>query len=423
MTVSASARRYALGVLVVVYTFNFIDRQILAILLPAIRAEFGVGDAVLGFLAGTAFALFYATLGVPIALLADRWNRRNLIALSLTLWSGMTALSGFAGSITQLALARIGVGVGEAGCSPAAHSMIADYYPPEKRATAMGIFTLGISGGIMLAYLTGGWVVQNIGWREAFLIVGIPGILLALLMRFTVSEPPRGLSESRVDSGARPGILEVTRFLYRRRSFVLISVGSGMASFGGYAVANFFPSYLDRSFGMSPTDVGVYLGLVLGIAGGFGFAGGGFVADRLGRRGQRVALLGVAIALLTGWAFSLPVFLSGSVSIVLTLFIVPAVFSNFYLATTFALTQGLVGLRMRGIASALMLFILNIIGLGLGPQVAGILSDILGSSFGAESMRYSLLIVTSISYPLAAISFVLASRSIDADLARADDSA
>ncbi|MEM9209110.1 MAG: MFS transporter, partial [Pseudomonadota bacterium] len=201
MTVSASARRYALCVLVVVYTFNFVDRQILAILLPAIKAEFGVGDAVLGFLAGTAFALFYATLGVPIALLADRWNRRNLIALSLTLWSGMTALSGFAGNIVQLALARIGVGVGEAGCSPAAHSMIADYYPPEQRASAMGIFTLGISAGIMLAYLTGGWVVQNIGWREAFLIVGIPGLLLAILMRLTVQEPPRGLSEARVDTG------------------------------------------------------------------------------------------------------------------------------------------------------------------------------------------------------------------------------
>ena len=421
MTVSASARRYALGVLVVVYTFNFIDRQILAILLPAIKAEFGVGDAVLGFLAGTAFALFYATLGVPIALLADRWNRRNLIALSLTLWSGMTALSGFAGNIVQLALARIGVGVGEAGCSPAAHSMIADYYPPEQRASAMGIFTLGISGGIMLAYLTGGWVVQNIGWREAFLIVGVPGILLALLMRFTVSEPPRGLSESRIDSGARPGIPEVTRFLFRRRSFVLISVGSGMASFGGYAVANFFPSYLVRSFGMSPADIGIYLGLVLGIAGGLGFAGGGFVADRLGRRGQRVALLGVAVALVTGWLFSVPVFLSGTVTIVLTLFVVPAVFSNFYLATTFALTQGLVGLRMRGVASALMLFILNIIGLGLGPQLTGILSDVLASSFGADSMRYSLLVVTSISYPLAAISFALASRSIDADLARADE--
>ena len=175
---SSTARRYALSVLVVVYTFNFIDRQILAILLPSIKAEFGVGDGMLGFLAGTAFAIFYATLGLPIALLADRWNRRNLIALSLALWSGMTALSGVAANVGQLALARIGVGVGEAGCSPAAHSMISDYYPPEKRASAMGIFTLGISAGIMIAFLAGGWVAQNIGWRQAFLLVGLPGVLL-----------------------------------------------------------------------------------------------------------------------------------------------------------------------------------------------------------------------------------------------------
>ena len=422
MAGSKSVRRYALGVLVVVYTFNFIDRQILAILLPAIKAEFGVGDTVLGFLAGTAFALFYATLGVPIALLADRWNRRNLIALSLTLWSGMTALSGLATNIVQLSLARIGVGVGEAGCSPAAHSMIADYYPPEERASAMGIFTLGISFGIMIAYLTGGWVVENIGWREAFLIVGVPGVMLAVLLRFTVQEPTRGLSESRQDSADRPSIREVAGFLLRRKSFIWISVGSGLASFGGYAVANFFPSYLVRSHGMSPADIGVYLGIVLGIAGGLGFAGGGFVADRLGRNGQRRAMLGVSAALMFGWMFNIPVFLSGSVTIVLTLFIVPAVFSNFYLATTFAQVQNLVGLRMRGVSSALMLFILNIIGLGLGPQVTGILSDLMAPASGVESMRYALFTVAVIVYPLSALSYYMASRSIEADLARAQDS-
>ena len=181
-----SARTYALGILVVVYTFNFIDRQILAILLPAIKAEFLVADWVLGFLAGTAFAIFYATLGMPIALLADRWNRRNLIAISLAIWSAMTALSGMAANIVQLSLARIGVGIGEAGCSPPAHSMISDYYPPEQRATAMGVFTVGISAGIMIAYLGGGWIAENMGWRAALLIVGLPGLLLALIVRYTV---------------------------------------------------------------------------------------------------------------------------------------------------------------------------------------------------------------------------------------------
>lgn len=419
--ISESARRYALGLLTVVYTFNFIDRQILAILLPSIKAEFQTGDWVLGFLAGTAFALFYATLGVPIALLADRWNRRNLIAISLTIWSGMTALSGLATNVVWLALARIGVGVGEAGLSPAAHSMIADYYPPERRAAAMGIFSLGISMGIMLAFLAGGWVVQNIGWRAAFFIVGLPGLVLALILWTTVKEPPRGMSEARVDRGDRPGMLEAARFLFARRSFLFISVGSGLASFGGYAVAFFFPSFLIRSHGMTALEVGAFLGLALGIAGGLGFAGGGFVADRIGRRGQRAALMGVVAAMMFGWLFTFPIYLADSIAIVMVLFLFPAVFSNFYLAPTFALTQGLVGLRMRAMASALMLFILNIIGLGLGPQVAGILSDLLRDSYGDESMRYALLIIVGTVYPLAAVSYFLASRTIEADLARAGE--
>ena len=421
MTVSSSARRYALGVLAVVYTFNFIDRQILAILLPSIKAEFGVGDGMLGFLAGTAFAIFYATLGLPIALLADRWNRRNLIALSLALWSGMTALSGVAANVGQLALARIGVGVGEAGCSPAAHSMISDYYPPEKRASAMGIFTLGISAGIMIAFLAGGWVAQNVGWRQAFLLVGLPGVLLSVLMWGTVREPPRGFSEGRTDVAERPSLQQVIRFLLARRSFLFISLGAGLASFGGYAVANLFPLYLIRSHAMTQAEVGLYLGLVLGIAGGLGFAGGGFFADRVGRRGQRVALNGVAVAMLFGWLFMFPVFLSDSLSMVMTLFVVPAVFSNFYLASTFAQTQGLVPLRMRAVASALMLFILNIIGLGFGPWVTGVISDLLADRFGMESMRYALLAVCGTVYPLSALAYRVAGRTIEADLARRDE--
>jgi len=189
--VSPGARRYALVILAIVYMFNFVDRQILAILLPAIRDEFQVSDAWLGFLTGPAFAMFYIILGIPVARYADRHNRRNLIALAVALWSGMTALSGMAANFVQLALARVGVGIGEAGCSPPAHSMIADYYPPEKRSTAMGVYTIGISAGIMFAYLAGGWVAQNLGWRQAFFVVGIPGLLLALVVRLTIVRPAR----------------------------------------------------------------------------------------------------------------------------------------------------------------------------------------------------------------------------------------
>ena len=416
-----TSRSYVLGLLVVVYTFNFIDRQILAILLPAIRTEFGVNDTILGFLAGSAFALFYATLGVPIALIADRWNRRNLIALSLAIWSGMTALSGVAGNIVHLTLARIGVGIGEAGCSPPAHSMISDLFGPKERSTAMGIFTLGISGGIMIAYLAGGWVAENIGWREAFLIVGVPGLFLAVLVRFTIDEPVRGQSEGKSDSSARAGVLTVARFLIGRRSFLHLAMGSGLASFIGYAVISFFPTFLYRSHAMNVSEIGVYLGIIIGIAGGVGFAGGGYVADRLGRRGARYSLIGVVAATMLAWLFHLPVFLVGNPYLALGLFIVPTVFANFYLATTFAQVQGLVGLRMRAVASALLLFILNSVGLGLGPLFAGMLSDMFEGSFGADSMRYSLLCLAFVAGPWSAWHYFAASRHIEGDLARADE--
>jgi len=419
--IAVAGRRYVLALLVVVYTFNFIDRQILAILLPSIKAEFGVNDTILGFLAGSAFALFYATLGVPIALLADRWNRRNLIALAVAIWSGMTALSGVAANITQLTLARIGVGVGEAGCSPPAHSMISDLYGPEERSTAMGIFTLGISGGIMIAYLAGGWVVENIGWREAFFIVGLPGLVLALLVRFTIREPVRGQSDGKQDTAERPGIVAVGRFLLGRKSFLHLATGSGLAAFAGYGVISFFPTFLYRTHAMNLSEIGVWLGLILGIAGGLGFAGGGFVADKLGRRGKRYSLWGVAVATMFAWLFHFPVFLAGNPYVALCFFVVPAIFANFYLATTFAQIQGLVGLRMRAVASALLLFILNAIGLGLGPLFTGVLSDMLVGAFGSDSMRYSLLIVAATVGPWSAYHYVAAAKHIERDLARADE--
>jgi MFS family permease len=404
-----------------VYVFNFIDRQILAILLPAIKLEFGVDDWVLGFLAGSAFALFYATLGVPIALLADRWNRRNLIALSLTIWSAMTAMSGMAANVLQLALARIGVGVGEAGYAPPAHSMIADYYPPEQRSMAMGIFTFGISLGVMIAYLGGGWMVQNIGWRQAFLIVGIPGLILALVFRFTVTEPRRGMSDGKVDSGEKFGVLAVAKFLSRRRSFVHLALGAGLSSFNAYAVLSFFPSFLARSHGMNLQQIGIFLGIIIGVSTGFGFVGGGYLADKIGARNRRRSLQAVAAALLLGWVFVFPLYLLENPYLVIGVFFLPSMLTNCYLPTTFAQTQSLVGIRMRSVASAILLFVINIIGLGLGPQVAGILSDYLAVTQGADSLRYSLLIIGAITGPWTAWHFYAASRYIDADLARVDD--
>ncbi len=419
--VSTTARRYAMVMLAIVYMFNFIDRQILAILLPAIRDEFQVGDTILGFLTGTAFALFYVTLGIPIAQLADRWNRRNLVALSLAVWSGMTALSGFAANIVHLTLARIGVGIGEAGCSPPAHSMIADYYPPEQRSTAMGFYTLGISAGIMFAYLAGGWVVQNIGWREAFLIVGVPGLLLAVLFRFTVAEPRRGESENRNHSGDRPSLIAVLRFLLARPSFINMSFAAGLSAFVGYSVVNFFPSFVVRSFDMNVAQLGVWLGLIIGLAGGLGFFGGGYLTDRLSKGGRRqgfrfLALIGVVSAV-----FYAGVFFAATSTVSLVLLVIPTILSNFYLAPVLAQTQSLVSLPMRAVASAIVLLVINVIGLALGPLFTGILSDYLSGSFGNESMRWALLTVTSILLPWSGWHYLRAGRTIDADLARATE--
>jgi predicted MFS family arabinose efflux permease len=407
--------------LAIVYMFNFIDRQILAILLPSIRAEFQVSDTVLGLLTGPAFALFYVTLGIPIAQLADRTNRRNLVAIALAVWSGMTALSGLALNVWHLALARIGVGIGEAGCSPASHSMIADYYPPEQRSTAMGIYTIGISAGIMIAYLAGGWVAQNIGWREAFFIVGVPGLLLALLMRFTVQEPKRGASEARQDSGSQPAMMDVLRFLLDRHSFVHMGIAAGLSAFVGYAVINFMPSFLSRSYGMNLANIGLWLGLIVGLAGGVGFFLGGFLADRMGSSGQQRAFRFLAACMVAAAIFNLAVFLAPDATWCLTLLIVPTAIANFYLAPVLAQAQSLVSLRMRAVASALVLLLINIIGLALGPLLTGMLSDALEPALGTESMRYSLLTVSTVMLPWAACHYFKAGQTIRADLARATE--
>jgi predicted MFS family arabinose efflux permease len=412
---SEATRRYALSVLVVVYTFNFIDRQILSILLEPIKQDLGLSDTQLGLLTGFAFAAFYATLGIPIARYADRSNRRNLIALAIAIWSGMTALSGLAQNFWHLLLARIGVGVGEAGCSPPAHSMLADYYPAHRRSTALGIYSLGIPVGILFGFLAGGWINEFFGWRVAFFVVGIPGLLIALLVRFTVREPERGMAEGRTAAGDQPGILETFRYLWQKKSFRHLAFGGSLTAFVGYGVVTWVPAFLIRSHDMQTGEVGTYLGLILGIPGGIGIALGGYLADRYGARDTRWFLWIVSVALLAGVPFSLGVYLAPGPYLALLLLVLPVALGNFYQATTFAQTQGLVTLRMRAVAAAVLLFILNIIGLGLGPQFTGILSDLLRPEFGEESLRWSLLICSLVNV-WAAYHYYVAGKHLKRDL-------
>lgn len=419
-SLSQGARHYALFVLVFVYTFNFIDRQILSILIESIKLELGVSDQAMGFLAGFAFAAFYATLGVPIALWADRGNRRNLIALALTVWSGMTALSGLAQNFWHLALARVGVGVGEAGCSPPAHSLISDYYPPQQRATALGIYSLGIPFGIMFGLLAGGWINEFFGWRMAFFVVGVPGLVLALVVRFTLKEPERGLSENRIAEEHRPGIVQTFQFLMRRRSFAHLAFGAALAAFGGYGVATWFPTFLVRTHGMGTGEIGTWLGLILGIPGGIGIFLGGYFADRFGRGNPSWSLWTVCVASFVGLPFGIAVYVFDDVFWALLIFCIPVTLSNFYQATTFAQTQSLVGLRMRGVAAAVLLFIINIIGLGAGPWALGAVSDLLAPTFGDDSLRWALAIFALLSLWVA-LHYYLAGKHLPDDLKRAAD--
>ena len=411
---------YALAMLVIVYTLNFIDRQIISILLPSIQAELQFSDQQAGLLAGAFFALFYSTLGIPIATLADKGNRRNLIAIALALWSGMTAVCGMAQNFVQLALARVGVGVGEAGCSPPAHSLISDYFPPSKRATALGIYSLGISLGIMFGLFVGGIIDELYGWRRAFLIVGVPGVVLAVVFRFTVWEPPRGLSEASRVAMERPPVRTTFMFLMRRRSFVHASFGAALAAFAGYSVATFFPTFLARTHGMSSASIGLWLGLILGLAGGAGIFAGGFFADRLGQRDARWKLWTNVAAGLLSAPFAVGVYVVGDARLALLIFIVPACLSNFYQATTFAQIQSIVNLRMRGVAAAVLLLVINLIGLGLGPWLTGALSDFLEPRYGADSMRWALLSLVLIGI-WSAFHYWRAGIHLPGDLARADD--
>lgn len=389
---SAVTRRYVLSILVVVYTFNFIDRQILSILLEPIKNELQVSDTALGALSGFAFALFYATLGIPIARLADRSSRRNLIAVALAIWSGMTALSGVAQNYWQLLAARIGVAVGEAGCSPPAHSLIADYYPANQRATALGIYSLGIPFGILFGFIAGGWIEQFFGWRVAFFVVGLPGLALAIIFWLTVREPPRGLAEGRVVSAEQPSVKEAFNYLWKKKSFRHLATGGALTAFVGYGLTTWAPSFLSRSHDMSSGEIGTWLGLILGIPGGIGIVLGGVLADRFGSRDTRWYLWIVTVALVLSTPFSLAVFLSPTATGALLFLMLPVMLGNFYQATTFSQTQGLVPLGMRAVAAAVLLFIINIIGLGLGPQAVGIVSDLLKPEYGDDSIRYSLMI-------------------------------
>lgn len=415
--VSPGYSNYVLGVLFVVYVFNFIDRQILTILLDPIKADLGVSDTAMGFLTGFAFALFYTFAGIPIARWADKGVRRSIIAIGLTVWSAMTALSGLAQSFLQLAIARVGVGIGEAAGSPPAHSLISDYFPPEKRGRALGIYSMGIYFGAGFGLLAGGWIQEYFSWRVAFLVVGLPGILLALVLRFTVREPPRGHTEKAAIIDSEDSVGDVVRFLLARRSFVMLAGGAAMLAFAGYGFGTWVPAFLGRVHGMGSAHIGTALGIISGFGGAAGAFLGGALADRLGGKDPRWYTWVPAFAAFAGIPFLIPFLLVDDRNLALALYVPAVVTGAMYLGPTFALTQALVKLRMRALAAAVLLFIINIIGLGAGPQFVGILNDLLTGRYGDHAVRYSLLIV-GLTSAIGGVLYLLGARHVADDLAQ-----
>ena len=415
--VSSTYARYALGLLTVVYIVNFVDRQVLSILLQSIKDDLDLSDAQLGLLSGTAFGIFYATLGVPIARLADLFSRKWVIVTSLTLWSGMTALCGTAAGFASLLLYRVGVGVGEAGGSPPSHSLISDYFSEEKRGTALGIFSLGVPIGILIGFLAGGWMDETLGWRSAFLVVGLPGIALAVLVAATLREPARNLSASDHQEGSHDSAIKIIRFLWSARSFRYTALASALYAFVGYSNVTWAPSFLMRTYGLESGEVGTWLALILGIGGGVGVYAGGALSDAWASRDLRGRLYVPAIAVVVAVPFSIPIFIAESSLVALGFLIVPSTLGMMYQGPAFAVTQSLATPSMRATAAGLLLFVINIIGLACGPAVTGFLSDLLEPAYGTRSLGYAMLLVTFLLLA-SGFFFWLASREFEADLER-----
>lgn len=385
---TARYRSYVLFALIVVYTFNFIDRTLIGVLGEDIRIEFGLTDTQIGLLSGLAFALLYTVLGIPFAMMAERKSRTWIITAAMTAWSAMTVACGMAQTTVQFALARVGVGIGEAGCSPPSHSLISDYFPPEERSTALSLFALGIPIGSMLAAVGGAWIATQNGfsWRSAFIIMGLPGVLGAILFKLTVKEPPRGYSDPGGAEAAAarrmPSPFKVFGQVGRNPTFWHVSLGGAMASFAGYGIGQFVRPFWTRAHGLELFDAALLYGVVLGVAAGIGTFGSGWLADKIRARHPNsdswLPALGMTLAIpFMIFGYNTLSFSSGALAIWLAVpaLAIAAVFRYAYLGPMFAIAQKLVEPRMRATAAALMLFFVNLIGYGLGPPAIGWISD------------------------------------------------
>jgi predicted MFS family arabinose efflux permease len=403
--------RLVLAMLLLVYSFNYLDRQILSILAQPVKASLHLTDGQLGMLGGIAFAALYSTLAIPLALLADRSSRSWVIALSLGVWSVFTALCGTAGSFAAMFAFRLGVGVGEAGGVAPSYALIGAAYPPERRARALSIYALGIPVGSALGALLGGTIAQTVEWRTAFLTVGIAGLVVSVPFKLLLRDPPRT-----TPAAGQVPLGRVFAVLAAKPAFWLLSLGAAAGSIAGYGIGFWLPSLLMTCLHLGIGATGSFVGALVLIGGAAGILLGGQLADRLGATGRRWYALLPAICYVAGLPLYIAGVFAGSWQAALALFLLPTVLTYVWLGPALAAVQQLVGPEMRATASACFLLIVNLIGLGLGSWSIGALSDALRPDYGAEALRYAIAAVL-LFYLLAGVLMALASRWLERDWA------
>lgn len=422
---AGSRYRYlVVWILAVVYTLNFLDRQILSILAEPIRKELKLTDTELGMLGGIAFAAFYTFCGIPVGWLADRVKRIWIMSAACGLWSLFTMGCGAAMNFTQLAIMRMGVGVGEAGGSPPSYSLISDYFPPRERGVGLAIYSLGVPMGSMLGSAIGGWIAANYGWRMAFYWVGAPGLLMALILFLVVREPKRGgldpLIEGQEAHEPPPPLLVAVGAYFANRTLLLVAVSSALSAFVGYAGLAWNPPFLMRVKHMSLTEVAAYYSLVLGVAGLIGTFLAGWLADKLGRLDRRWYAWIPAIAFTITIPFWLLILWAPTWQLTLVFIAVPALLNNMYLAPALAVVQNAVPPARRTISGATLLFVLNLVGLGGGPVFVGRISDLAKPVYGDHSLAVGfaalipMVAVTAIAHLAASASIARDKRLVEA---------
>jgi MFS family permease len=408
-------RYYVLALLTAVYALNFLDRTIFNVLIEPIKKEFTLSDTTMGLLAGFGFVLFYSLLGIPIARVADRLSRRNIVALAFAFWSAMTFLCGMASSVASLAIARIGVGIGESAGTPASQSMIADLFDKNERPRALGIYAIGTYLGVFLGYFIGGYVNQHYGWRMAFFSAGLPGIALAAILWLTIAEPKRGAN---AEVFTPEPIGPTLGFLASQKSFIIVLIGFCLTTYTNYATAAWIPPFMARVHHLSSAEIGTYAGTFKGMFGMAGTLAGGLMVAQLSRRDDRWKLWAPAITSgLAGPVFALcmltPDFATMVAALAATSFLV-----GFHLGPVFAIAQTVARPSMRALASAIILLTATCFGQGVGPLAVGMINDALKNDYGVEAVRYSLL-SAALTTMLGALLFVWAAASIRADIRRA----